>query len=103
MMGRLIEVQDAQKCPSSLTLHSGDMLLFHASGGRVGSGGNVVEMLGPFLQAVLGDHGNILAPMGAPNVVFFRAHRPGRAVIDVVTGDPWHAPQTTTLEIRVES
>jgi hypothetical protein len=79
-MGRLIEVQDAQKCPSSLTLRTGDMLLFHASGGRVGSGGNIVEMLGPFLQAVLGDHGNILAPMGAPNVVFFRAHQPGRAI-----------------------
>lgn len=102
-MGRLIEVQYAQKCPSPLTLHTGDMLLFHATGGRVGSGRNVVEMLGPFLQAVLGDHGNILAPMGPPNTVFFRAHRPGRAVIDVVTGDPWHAPKTTTLEISIES
>jgi len=41
--------------------------------------------------------------MGAPNAVLFLARRPGRATIDVVTGDPWRAPQTTTLDVTVES
>ncbi len=101
-MGRLVEVPDARKCSSPLTLHAGDVLLFHASGGRVRSGGDVVEMLGPLLEAVVGEHGEVLTPMGPPNTVLFRAHQPGRAVIDVVTGDPWHSPQTTTLELSVE-
>ena len=100
-MGRLIDVADAKSCPSSLRLRVGDMLLFHASGGRVGSGG--IEMLGPFLQAVVGTHGEIVAPMGAPNTVMFRAHRPGRAVIEVMTGSPWHASGTTSLSVIVES
>jgi hypothetical protein len=101
-MGRLIEVQEAQKCPSPLTLHPGDVLLFHATGGSVDSGGGVVEMLGPFIQAVLGEHGGILTPMGPPNTVLFRARKRGRAVIDVVTGDPWGASQKTTLNLAVE-
>jgi hypothetical protein len=101
-MGRLIEVQDARTCPSPLTVHTGDVLQFQATGGHVRSGGEVVEMLGPLLSAVLGDDGNILTPMGAPNTVLLRAHRPGQATIDVVTGDPWHAPQTIILDITVE-
>ena len=101
-MGRLIEVQTALGVPSSLSLHVGDVLLFKATGGHVQSG-DVVEMLGAFLQAILGDNGHILTPMGAPNTVLFRALRPGRATIDVVTGDPWHAAQTTTLGLTVES
>jgi hypothetical protein len=61
-----------------------------------------IEILGPFLPAVVGDNGQILSPMGAPNAVWFLARRPGRATIDVVTGDPWQAPQTTTLDITIE-
>jgi hypothetical protein len=41
--------------------------------------------------------------MGAPNTVLFRALRPGRATIDVVTGDPWHATRKATLELAVQS
>ena len=102
-MGRLIEIQQVQDAPSSLALEVGDVVLFKASGGHVQSGAGVVEMLGAFLSAILGDNGTILTPMGAPNTVLFRALRPGRATIDVVTGDPWQAPQTTTLGIIVES
>jgi hypothetical protein len=102
-MARLIEVQDAQKCASPLPLRIGDMLLVHASGGRIRSGADVVEMLGPFVQAVLGEDGSILTPMGPPNVVLIRARRSGRAAIDVMTGDPWHMPQTTTVGLSVES
>jgi hypothetical protein len=101
-MGRLIEVQHAQGFPPSLTIKVGDVLVFGAAGGHVQSGADVVEILGPFLPGTLGDQGQILSPMGAPNAVLFLARRPGRATVDVVTGDPWHAPQTTTLDITVE-
>jgi hypothetical protein len=101
-MGRLIEVQDAQSCQAPLVVSAGDMLLFHASGGHIRSGGDVLEMMGPFLSAVLGDDGSVLAPMGAPNTVLFLARRPGRAAIDVVTGDPWHGPRTMALDIAIE-
>jgi hypothetical protein len=102
-MARLIEVQDARTCPSPLTVSLGDILLFRATGGRVRSGDDVVELVGTFLSAVLGDDGTILTPIGPPNTVLFRARRPGRARIDAVTGDPFHTPQTTTLDITVES
>jgi hypothetical protein len=101
-MGRLIEVQDAQQCPSPLTVRTGDVLSFRAAGGCVRSGGDVVEMWGPFLRAALGNQGNLLTPTGGQNTVLVRAHGPGRATIEVVTGEPWHAPQTTILGITVE-
>jgi hypothetical protein len=102
-MSRLIEVQHAQTLPTRLTIRVGDVLYFGATGGHVHSGAEVVEMLGPFLPGVLGDNSEILSPMGAPNAVLFLARRPGRSTIDVVTGDPWHAPETTALSITVES
>jgi hypothetical protein len=101
-MGRLIEIQHAQDLPTTLTIRVGDMLLFGATGGHVRSGAEVVEILGSFIRGVLGDNGQIISPMGAPNRVLFLAHHPGRAAIDVVTGDPWHAPKTAALTITVE-
>jgi hypothetical protein len=101
-MDRLIEVQQAQACPASLTINVGDVLAFAATGGHVQSGANVLELLGPFLPAIMGDHGEILSPMGGPNAVWFLARRSGRARIDVVTGDPWQTPETTILDITVE-
>jgi hypothetical protein len=102
-MGRLIEVQHAQDLPTRLTIRVGDVLIFRASGGHVHSGAEVVAILGPFIPGVLGDNGQIVSPMGSPNRVLFLARHPGRATIDVVTGDPWHAPKTTALSITVES
>jgi hypothetical protein len=101
-MERMIEVPDAQKCPSTLTVHVGDLLWFHATGGRVKAGGNVVKMLGPYLRAIQGEHGEILMPMGTSNIIFFRAHQLGKAIIEVVTGKPWNTPKTITLSIYVE-
>jgi hypothetical protein len=100
-MARLIEVQEARACPSPLTVRQDDVLLFHASGGHVRSGGTAIELVGPLLTAVLGDDGTILTPMGAPNVILFRAHGPGESTIDIVTGDPWSAPQAIPLLIIV--
>lgn len=102
-MSRLIEVQQARSLPSILAVKVGDVLRFGATGGHVHSGTDVVEILGPFLPSVVGGNGEILSPMGAPNTVLFVARRPGRATIDVVTGDPWHAPETTSLGITVEA
>lgn len=100
-MGRLIEVQHAQDLPTGLTIRVGDVLVFKATGGHVHSGAEVVEILGPFVPGVVGDNGQVFSPMGAPNRVFFIAHHPGQATIDVVTGDPWHAPKTSALNITV--
>jgi hypothetical protein len=105
-MGRLIEVQDPPASPPRLTVEVGDVLQFSASGGHVRSGADIVEMVGPLVSAVLADDGgkpssDILAPMGPPNTVLFVARRAGRAIIDVVTGDPWHAPQTSVLNVDV--
>jgi hypothetical protein len=101
-MGRLIEIQLAPDGPARLTVMVGDLLQFAASGGHVRSGESCIEMLGPFRSAVVGLNGEVLAPMGAPNVVLFRALQPGSAEIDVVTGDPWHGPETTVLGIAVQ-
>ena len=100
-MGRLIEIEPAQDLPPSLNICVGDLLKFWASGGRVESGAEVCEMLGPFLTSVVGTNDELLSPSGAPNVVLFLARRPGQATIDIVTGDPWHATQTTTLKLTV--
>ena len=58
-MARLIEVQNPQGVSSSLALQVGDVLLFNATGGHIQSGDDVVEMLGAFLPAILGDNGEI--------------------------------------------
>jgi hypothetical protein len=41
--------------------------------------------------------------MGPPNIVLFRARQPGKSRIDLVTGDTFHNPCTTTIGIAVES
>jgi hypothetical protein len=41
--------------------------------------------------------------MGAPNVIFFLARRPGQATINIVTGDPWRDTETTILKLTVAS
>ena len=101
-MSRLIEVQDPRACPRRLTLRVGDVLAFAATGGRVRRGGEAVELLGPFLPAVLAAGGEVLSPAGAPSAVLFRARGVGDSTIDVMTGDPWGASRATTLDVRVE-
>ncbi|MGH3768516.1 MAG: hypothetical protein ACRDS0_00375 [Pseudonocardiaceae bacterium] len=102
-MGRLIELPaDAGTLPPSLTVEVGDVLVFGATGGHVRSGADVVEMMGAFQTGVLADDGRILAPTGPPGTVLFRARHPGRATIDVVTGDPWHASHSILLELAVD-
>ena len=73
--------------------HFGGAARFHeASGARIRSGADVVELLGPFVQAVLGEDGSVLTPMGPPNVVLVRARQSGRAAIDVMAGSSTRWP-----------
>src|SRR5947209_8020038 len=100
-MSRLIEVQRAEDCPSPLKVSVGDVLLFRASGGRVQSGGPSVELWGPFFPAVVATTGEVVAPMGSPDAVLVRARVPGSVSLEIVTGDPWQGPRTTTSVLIV--
>lgn len=102
-MSRLINIEHAPECPSGLTVKVGDVLLFAATGARVRSGLDVVEISGPFIPGVVGDNGQVFSPAASPNAVMIIARRTGRAAIEVITGDPWHATQTTSLAITVET
>ncbi len=101
-MARLIEVDNAQALPFRITIERGDLLLFKASGGNVNSGFEVVELIGPFLSVLMLDNGEVVAPMAAPNTVMFLARNSGKAEVRVVTGDPFHSPQTTILNLTVK-
>src|SRR6516162_7365760 len=98
-MGRQVEVPDVDVAPKSLTIEVGDLLVFGGTGGHVRSGSGVLEMLGAFLTAVVTEKGQILSPAGFPNSVMFLARHPGQVLIDVVTGDPFRAPQTRQFQI----
>jgi hypothetical protein len=100
-MARLIEVLNVALCRSPLIIRVGDALLFHGLGGHVRSGGDAIEMLGPFVQATVGENGTVLTPSGPPNTVVFRARRTGTAAIDVVTGN-FSSPVTTSLQVEIE-
>jgi len=103
-MARLIEVQDPHVCPRALRIQMGDTLMFSATGGHIRSAGDVVELIGPFVPAVVDDLGNVVAPSGAPNTILFRALQDGRAIIDVMFGDPFHRTLAVReFEISVES
>jgi hypothetical protein len=98
-MPRLVKVRDARACDSVRALEPGDILLFHGAGGHIRSGEETIEMLGPFRSAIVGDESKILTPAGPPNTVLFRVRQPGQAVIDIITGDPFHSPKITTVQI----
>jgi hypothetical protein len=102
-VARLIEIRPGhRRLPATLTLRTGDLLLFAATGGRVTAGAAAVELVGIFQPGVLADDGRILAPAGAPGTVVFRVRGPGRASIEVVTGDPWRSTETAGLDLVVE-
>lgn len=101
-MSRLIEIRPAARAlPDELTVAAGDVLRFSASGGRV-THGTAVQVIGIFVPAVLGIDDHVLTPASSPNTVLFRAMAPGRAGIDVVTGDPWRSPVRHTMTVVVE-
>ncbi len=101
-MSRLIDVRpDEEGLPPELVVAVGDVVRFAASGGQVRSGTGV-ELLGVLSESVVGTDGSVLTPLGAPGAVLLRARSPGRAVVDVVSGDPFRSPVTRSVVIRVE-
>jgi len=100
-MALLIDVVNVEVLASPITLHAGDLFSFKASGGQVNSGTEIIELLGPFSTAILQDNGEIISPMGPPGILLFFARRPGKAKIEVVSGDPFFKPILTHLEIIV--
>jgi hypothetical protein len=99
-MGRLIEVRRAVDLPAELVVQVGDLLLFRTTGGRVQSGTGVTN-LGSFIASSLTGDGQVVSAVGAPDATLFRATEPGRATIDLFTGDPWHDPRQTTVAVEV--
>jgi hypothetical protein len=100
-MRRLIETDDAAAVVSRVTICVGDVLLFAATGSRVISGSENIEIVGPLVRSVIGDDGQVYSPAGPPNSVMVVARQPGNAVIEVMTGDPWHATRTAKLDVAI--
>jgi hypothetical protein len=101
-VARLIDVSAEDVVASPLVVRVGDVLAFAASGGDVRPGPPVVERLGPFLPAVVGLDGRVLAPEGMPSAVLFVARAPGRATLDVASTVGSPAPRLRTYVVVVE-
>jgi hypothetical protein len=100
-MARLIDLGAPAGWPSALTVRAGDVIVLGAGGANISVASDAVEVLGPFVPAVLGDNGEILSPMGAPGTVVVVARRPGMAVLELFVGDPWRGSHSKTIEITV--
>ncbi len=101
-MGRYIDIRpDEDGIPAELVLAVGDVVRVAATGGIVRSGSGV-EVLGILTDSVIGTDGSVLTPLGPPGVVLLRAREPGRAVVDIVSGDPFGSPVTRELVVVVE-
>lgn len=102
-MGRYIDIRpDEEGLPAELVLAVGDVVRVAATGGIVRSGSGV-ELLGILTDSVIGIDGSILTAPGPPATVLLRARAPGRAVVDVVSGDPFGSPVSRTLAVRIET
>jgi hypothetical protein len=101
-VSRFIDIRPEEEgLPAELVLRAGDVVRFAATGGGVRSGTGV-ELLGILSESVVGTDGSVLTPLDAPGVVLLRAQAPGRAVVDVVSGDPFLSPVSRSVVIRVE-
>jgi hypothetical protein len=100
-MSLFIEIQDSPwPFPDPLAVQVGDILRFSACGALIESG-SCIEILGILADAVVGSDGQVLRPLGSPNVVLVRARSAGCTAVDIVTGDPWGSTATTTFAIVV--
>jgi hypothetical protein len=55
------------------------------------------------MAGTLADDGKVLSPVGAPDATLFAVPEPGRALIELFTGDPWHEPRRTTVTVEVRA
>jgi hypothetical protein len=65
---------------------------------RAGAG---ATNLGLFVAGALTGDGEVVSAVGAPDATLFHALEPGRALIDLFTGDPWRDPRRTTVAVEV--
>lgn len=101
-MASLIRLEPVDgQLADQIRVGTGDVLVATATGARLRSG-TAVEVLGIFVEGVLGTDGRALSPMGAPNTVLLRASSPGKSEVDLITGEPWRSPHTHTLTVTVE-
>ncbi|MET7247210.1 hypothetical protein ABZT49_28060 [Methylobacterium sp. EM32] len=97
----MIDVPSQTALPAAISLRMGDVLLVRATGGAVAAG-DAVECLGALGAAALHPDGSVLAAMGGPDAVVFRARAPGRATIEVVRGSsPGGPSRITTVSVSV--
>ncbi|MEO3787597.1 hypothetical protein ABGB12_30085 [Actinocorallia sp. B10E7] len=101
-MAHLIEIRPAEEGVPDLLLQVGDLLLVWAVGGRIRSGAETVEFLGPFSPGVLGTDQRLHTPEGLPGRVAFLARHPGRAEIELFSGVPWPEVRRTAFSLTVE-
>jgi hypothetical protein len=62
-----------------------------------------MEQLGLFTTGMLHHSGQVVSAMGVPGTIMFAARQPGRAIINVVTGDPWFSSSSSEMEVLVQS
>jgi hypothetical protein len=106
-MARLIEIQDIHNLPQAIEVAVGDVLCLSATGGWVRdvtdetSKPAVLELVGAYVQSIVGPAGEIVSPAGPPTILLVVARQAGTGVVDLVTGDPWQSAQTSALRITV--
>jgi hypothetical protein len=99
-MARLIEIDGP--IADLIILQTGDLLVIAASGGKVNSGHDVVEVLGPFYPGIMTPTGEIIEPAGSPGKVMFLARGAGSASIETFWGDSWTTPKIITTSVTVK-
>jgi hypothetical protein len=98
-MPRLIQITDVASVVSPLTVAPGDLLQVAASGALIH--GVTIELLGIFIEAVVGTDGLIHVPQGLPNVVVLRAVAVGGSSVEIVGASEPGQPRTEHLDIIV--
>jgi hypothetical protein len=100
-MPRLVELQKVNACRQPLSIHVGDVLLIHASGGRIQSGSSL-ELGGPYLPATAVEPGEVLTAVGVPHTMLAWARHAGPTILEMISGDPWQRTERAIVHVNVE-
>src|SRR5687767_13675585 len=84
-----------------INLRAGDLLVLTASGGRVLSGDDVIELLGPFYPGYLSAAGERLELAGTPKKLMLLPRNTGTATIQTLRGDSGSTPKISFASINV--
>ena len=103
-MSQLVRVDDPSRLRTAIHIRPGDVLWFSATGGRLDddpSSDGCIEVIGSLCEGLLVETGELVAAAGPPTAFLVRALRPGRAKVEVFTGDPWRSSSAHVVEIVV--